>query len=671
MIKQLILYILLFILLFPFGTELISQEDETQKIEGEGVTIYGKGNSEKESNTPGSATILYPSKINSRSKNATELLALLPGIGLVKNGSANSIVMRGASAHQLKVYVNGIPVDDPSFGTTDLDSIPISSIERIEIYRSHAPVEFNSPGLGGVINIVTRSLVSQRRASVGYGSFNRKQFSYSALELLPVGAYSFALAAKESKNNFEYLNNNGTPVVNKADDFTETRKNNSVSSVSLDQGLRFANSKYRLYLYDSFSFSKNGVPGLDSVQNETVYQTDSENRTGAELSLLGLLHSTNEFTFKSFYSIKEDELSDEKNEVYTEYSRVDNVYEKTGFSLYGISPLFADSNVLELNIGWVGDSYKRSVGKNNGNNQTYPRQFRSTVEGALGDTLEFDNRRGLLSLQFRSVAAWNDYYDEYLYSVRETEKRNDSQISDYGYSAGARYYFVENVFFLRGNFTRAYRIPLFSELFGIDSVSVGNEDLESEITHTSDAGFGLTVGVDEMKMSLYETVFHSYIENVILYTSNSQLTLIPLNTKAARIYGSETSLRLEAFRFSALGASYTYQEAKDESGIPYYNGKYLPHRPVHDLNSFFEVFGNGLRLTYLNDFTGFTFRDRANSEFYYRDYSLLHDIHFSASYNDDLMLAMEANNICDERTSDITGYPLPGRSFYVEISYTY
>ncbi|MEP6674710.1 MAG: TonB-dependent receptor [Ferruginibacter sp.] len=90
--------------------------------------------------------------------------------------------LRGLGPDQTLVLVNGKRFHQSSlvnlFGTrgrgntgTDLNAIPASSIERIEILRDGAAAQYGSDAIAGVINIVLKSGVNQGSANVSVGEF--------------------------------------------------------------------------------------------------------------------------------------------------------------------------------------------------------------------------------------------------------------------------------------------------------------------------------------------------------------------------------------------------------------------------------------------------------------------------------------------------------------------
>ncbi|SDH32611.1 iron complex outermembrane recepter protein [Bradyrhizobium sp. Rc2d] len=97
-------------------------------------------------------------------------------------GAKTSVDLRGfgafATANTL-VLVNGRRLNDIDMAQVDLATIPLNSIERIEITRGNSgAVLYGDNAVGGVINIITKNGVGRppmaARIEAGFGSFNTR-----------------------------------------------------------------------------------------------------------------------------------------------------------------------------------------------------------------------------------------------------------------------------------------------------------------------------------------------------------------------------------------------------------------------------------------------------------------------------------------------------------------
>lgn len=123
-----------------------------------------------------------------------EVLRLVPGIQLVavNPGSPPMVSSRGffgaGEVEYLQLLVDGMPVGDPESGVADWRSIPLESIDRIEVLRGSGSSLFGDAALGGVVQVF-RSRGTD--ASLSFGSFGTSRVAAAyADETLHVNASS-------------------------------------------------------------------------------------------------------------------------------------------------------------------------------------------------------------------------------------------------------------------------------------------------------------------------------------------------------------------------------------------------------------------------------------------------------------------------------------------------
>ncbi|MBW4601236.1 MAG: TonB-dependent receptor [Calothrix sp. FI2-JRJ7] len=119
-----------------------------------------------------------------------DILKRMPGFVINNVGHGADIhtgtYYRGASINQTVILINGRPINtniNTYHGATDLNSIPVEAIDRVELYSGTATSLYGSSGFGGVVNIITKqgSTTPKFNASAEFGSLNlnNQQASYS------------------------------------------------------------------------------------------------------------------------------------------------------------------------------------------------------------------------------------------------------------------------------------------------------------------------------------------------------------------------------------------------------------------------------------------------------------------------------------------------------------
>ena len=99
----------------------------------------------------------------------SELLRRMAPLTIVRSAGGSFIHLRGAESNFTGVFVDGVPLNDPTDsrgGSVDIDRISLSEVERIEIL-SATEAALLAPGqLAGAINIITRSPGNSRSSAV-------------------------------------------------------------------------------------------------------------------------------------------------------------------------------------------------------------------------------------------------------------------------------------------------------------------------------------------------------------------------------------------------------------------------------------------------------------------------------------------------------------------------
>jgi vitamin B12 transporter len=123
-------------------------------------------------------------------KNVADTLNNLPGFAINNAGYGADIhtgtYYRGASINQFIILLNGRPIGNninTYHGATDLNSIPVDAIDRIELSSGASNIIYGSETFGGVVNIITKTYqgAPQTSLSAELGSYNRQNYraSYS------------------------------------------------------------------------------------------------------------------------------------------------------------------------------------------------------------------------------------------------------------------------------------------------------------------------------------------------------------------------------------------------------------------------------------------------------------------------------------------------------------
>ncbi len=222
---------------------------------------------------PAFVTVIHVDRRRDETLSVAEVLAETVGVhvrSLGGLGSFASISMRGASAGQTEILIDGVPLSQVAFSSIDVGSLDLGTFDQVDVYRGGVPVELGGAVLGGAVNFETavgpRADGKQDEVTVGGGSFGARRVRVSRGDSWFDGALKSTLAVGYSgtTGDFSYFDDNGTPL-NQTDDSTRERQNNGYDQ--FDVVARVAgDGPLGLTAGERFSTKAQGVAGPTSVQ---------------------------------------------------------------------------------------------------------------------------------------------------------------------------------------------------------------------------------------------------------------------------------------------------------------------------------------------------------------------------------------------------------------------
>lgn len=158
--------------------------------------------------SPGTVTVIRPDDYKGEQKELPDLLKMVPGVHVREvngKGQYTTVTVRGSTAAQVGIFVDGVLTNLGGDSAVDLSTIPVKNVERIEVYRGYIPSRFGGTFMGGVVNIVTKKpTTAHTTAEIGKSSYGGKQFSAELTS--PAGAGSLMIGAnyESSDGDFPY-----------------------------------------------------------------------------------------------------------------------------------------------------------------------------------------------------------------------------------------------------------------------------------------------------------------------------------------------------------------------------------------------------------------------------------------------------------------------------------
>jgi len=245
-----------------------AQSDSADQEEVELVPIEVTAKREKGELERASAdvTIIRVADTPGKFRSVAEVLDTVTGVVIRRLGGEGKpaiVSIRGSSASQVLVLLDGVRLTPGRLGGYDLSNIDLSAIDHIEVLRGGASALFGSDAFGGVINIVTKKAAGRPTASLSVtaGSFGTYRVSIQASSAGARSESFTSASAEQSKGDFAYTTVNGARLRRDNDDLRGFDLFNKYSTLGL---------RGRFTVTNSFHFAHDGEPGLGEFPSTTA-----------------------------------------------------------------------------------------------------------------------------------------------------------------------------------------------------------------------------------------------------------------------------------------------------------------------------------------------------------------------------------------------------------------
>ncbi len=574
----------------------------------------------------------------------SDAVAFAPGV-FVKQygglGGLRTVSLRGTSAQQTVLLIDGIRYQSSANGLFDLSNLPAGSIDRIEILRGGNAALYGANALGGVINLVGRSPGGRELsvvASATAGSFGERRFSAAADGAVAGHVWDAGVSSTVAGGDYPFL-------------FSEYGALRSLQRENADFSNLFARAAWSYQSDAGFRLSSS-VQGFSSERGTpgAVVQGNRE-------QLRARLDEGDLFaTIRGSYPVGGWQLSAAASgRLNTMRYRdpdarlmgplgIDNRYDgheaslafqgRTTIGTIGVCDLVAETSYATL----AGDNLDPDVG-------SFVRRVQWGVAAASSWFLE----QGLLG--------WETGIDGGLRADLFSDI--DGAISP---SLGLNWRVGSTHLRLRTRVGLSYRAPSFSEQYYLN---YGNRDLLPERSASYDAG--LTYELAE-SVVLESSLFLIDTRNQIVAVPRSPVSWSAANVARVRSRGME--LAAVAMLFDGVvdaRISYTLMRAEDHSG-GVTDGKLLVYSPQELLNGLATLrlgrFSAGVNWQYVSHRHTLPMNDASSALAHYA----LAGAHASIGWNTGsigLTGTLECSNIFNEEYQVVRNYPMPGRTVRV------
>lgn len=609
------------------------------------------------SKDPGGAShVIERERLEGPGVRAADVLRREPGVSVVDTGGYGSLStasIRGSTSAQTPVYLAGVRLNDDVAGTADLSLVPLWMVERIEIYRGHAPMEADRLGVGGAIFFEPRVVRGTSASASGWlGSFHSQGgWVYGTVGDRRASALA-GVRFESARNDYSFVNDRGTRFVTD-DDVVAKRSNADVSTYDAwFLGNYALGSGARARIVWNGVSREQGVPGLALLPTQVararytreLFALSTDAQCGSTCSLqlqaAGLLAQT-----RVDDPLLEVGLGGKFAQVRGE--RIENA----ATLQVDMSPWLTirpGARAAIERVGINGDTYMRERAE---------RRFgRASLEGdfRLGHILDV---RALASVEHHDTVASEN-------GTATTEPMGRLSIAVRSSPRSAFYASVG----------RYGRVPTLGELYGISGAARGNKDLKNEEGLVSDLGVRLDIGHPHRVAGFVDAfVFARWTNNLIAYRRSSLSYVRPYNIGSARVLGSEVLAGMHVLDYVGFELSATVMDAHDTTTdqapvLPLRSRLVLAPRAYMRTRPFpswrlsevrFEV-----RYTYQSNRTA----DPAGLVLIPEQGSFDLEAH-AAFLKKQLSFRAVVENLFDQPRYDLIGYPLPGRTLTVGVEW--
>jgi iron complex outermembrane receptor protein len=589
-----------------------------------------------------------------------DLLVQAPGVHVQQYGGLgafSTVSLRGAPAGQVAVLLDGVPLASPGHSVTNLADLPLDAVESVEVYRGLSPLTLGVAAPGGTINLVTAAAHSHLDVRLAGGSFDT--WEGRAGGGITRGAWSgtLRLGQQRSQGDFPFHDDNATPF-NPHDDEVVRRVNNAFRATTGAGAIAWTPRTGTVVSLHHDQFDKQqGVPGLGanpaldthlSLTRGVTRLLASRDGGRAVPDVRMRLSALRELTR---FEDPSGELGRGRHDS-SDRTEGDEAHAELAWSRLPAAFALLASGERRQDRATLSDDADLWTDP--------PESRRDATAATLG--LQWRPWSGRLTLHAAQRTEWlTDALHATGPGAASTGALRRTLRSP---QAGAA---LEAPLGLtvRANWSRGARAPDFTELFGDQGSVIGNPALLPEHNETWDAGLAWRSPVARrVRAAASWARFESHPSDLILYVRNAPSTVKATNVSSAVITGHEWALDASGPGGVSAALALTTQHAIDIGPVVYWNGRTLPQHPLQEGYARIGWRHAAWEAAADAQWMGTTYLDRYNRQ--RLDGRTLLGARLAAPVpRTGARVILEGRNLGDETATDVSGFPLPGRSLFV------
>ena len=693
-----------------------------------------QGNSVKrEIETKGFAVnVIETKEASTRNIQTNELLDRTVGVRVRQSGGLGSEVqynLNGMTGRSVGIFIDGIEIS--TYGSSfNLNNIPPSMIDRIEVYKGVLPAHLTGDLLGGAINIVLKKGTSSNNlsASVSYGSFNTTQSDISGLYRNSKTGFTTRVSGSflNSDNDYEiwgkfskYIEPNGVVRRN----YRTKRFFDGYRALSGRFEFGFTDVKWADAFFLGYNISDSHKEIQHGQTMGTPYMGRTSDATANVLSLTynkknlfvpGLSLNTN-----AVHSFRSTNILDTIPWAYNWDGQIrldlngDPIRRLDGAQQGKPAMTDIDRQVTNIRTNLSYDILSGHRFSVNHVFYTVDRKDKNLLikDGNTGINSSNDLAKNVVSFNyeaqtFSNKLTTNLFYKIYQQSIASktftgviengqtkiVENVNKDNRVNYGYGLAASYKLFNRLILLASG-ERAVRMPVDVETFGSPEDNVlANPGISPEISDNYNAGFRLgTYDFGDHRFSIGTNVFWRNTKDRIMPRANELINSQEIELTQYINLGLSQSLGFEGeltyahkdkltllFNFSKFNSLFKQQfDPTSGQQMTYYN-KQIPNEPFYTMNGNVHYRLDNIiqKSSQLNLFYNIGYVAPFSTVWPESDWFVTpaqYAQNLGVSYvfpSKKIILALDVKNVFNAELYDNFGVQKPGRGFYLKLNYS-
>ena len=614
--------------------------------------------------TPGSVTVIKPQEMQGEQKSLQELLKRVPGMHIIETkgrGGHTYASVRGSSASQVSVFVDGVLMNLGTEGEVDLSTIPVQNVERIEVYRGYIPARFAGASIGGVINIITKKAEKREgHLSVGAASYGKRDgsFSYSA----PLGDGHFFVGGNydTTDGNFDFYDDANTEFT-PSDDLKRERAFNGYTNK--DILMKWSNKDWQLRFSYKDAFKDQPYPVNDTAFYELKSAPTLDKEQGVFSIGRRFRSGKVDWGIKADYLKQESIFDNPKSNINVTHFHNNFKTDRFGIALDASMPV-GDNQLLEF-LGNYSNERLHITG------DRYDFQPLSGIS---------DHGEDAYNLQLQDTITLNKAGTFWLTPVARYNSQDGEGKGSWG--VGLTHKFADN-WSAKATYGTYNRAPKMYEKYGDGGLIVPNPELLWEDGTQWDVGLEYKGEVNKVQLFTELTYFGRRSNNLIELVPKGPMISVYENVNKTEVEGLELEARAiwDKWELFVSGTLLRALCVEDKIGSEIKNGDHLPYKPER------EAFVRLSRLFMKDRLSLFV-----EEHYFGKNYNLdpkgnvviddttATNIGFHYKVNDQLKISGGVNDIFDQSydlrararengPDKILAYPMQGLTYYLTLSW--